>query len=415
MKKTLICFLLTLFVVGQAFAQQQTNSTNTNGIITLDLTQPTTPASFELDANNVWVGTFDNDAPIVFNGGTFSISHFGQNTPWDAWNGFTYSRNADNTEQTNWLTYSFGNMAGGGIKTDAEGHVMRDENGVVIADPNASYLVAYWVAMDLDEFWSPIGPGNSNNIHLNGMFKAVGVYVNNSPWTYFSNISGSGPARALNQEGDFLRLIIHALDGNQERNGSMVVHYLAKFENGTLTQSRNWEWVDLSALGLIGGVDITMESTDNSPTWGMNTPSYFVMDRFTVQTVSSHIQALQEQILTLQADTATLNATIAELMRQLAECQAGGTSNVPSIATPQIEFFPNPTIDRLHIVIPSDARDLFENNTVELFDINGRRVFAQPICQSSIFNGQFTIDMSPFPSGNYILRIGNSVAHIVKQ
>ena len=83
--------------------------------------------------------------------------------------------------------------------------------------------------------------------------------------------------------------------------------------------------------------------------------------------------------------------------------------------TPSLQVFPNPVTDQLHIVIPSEARDLFENNTVEVFDINGRRVLAQPICQLSMTNGQLTIDISHLPNGTYIVRIGNSTVRITKQ
>jgi hypothetical protein len=47
---------------------------------------------------------------------------------------------------------------------------------------------------------------------------------------------------------------------------------------------------------------------------------------------------------------------------------------------------------------------------VELFDMNGRRVYSAPANNSEI-----KIDMSNFQSGNYILRIGNRVARIVIQ
>ena len=245
---------------------------NSSGIITLDLSQPTNPASFTLDANRVWVG---GTSPIVFNNGVFSLSHFSGG--W--WHGFTFSKNAENINQGapgnsgTWIGNDGGNMATGGIKTDAEGSVMRDENGVVMTDSDIPYLVAYWAS-----FFGE----TSLRITLDAVYEAVGVYINTSPWPYWGNISGDGFARPLNQEGDYFRLIIHGLNENLQNNGQTVVHYLAKFENGVLTQSRNWEWVDLSALGEIGGVFFTMESTDSGQ-WGINTAAYFCIDRFQVR------------------------------------------------------------------------------------------------------------------------------------
>ncbi|MCL2416351.1 MAG: T9SS type A sorting domain-containing protein [Bacteroidales bacterium] len=80
-----------------------------------------------------------------------------------------------------------------------------------------------------------------------------------------------------------------------------------------------------------------------------------------------------------------------------------------------VKIYPNPVTDLLHIVIPSNARDL--SATVELFDMNGRRVFSQPIIHYplSTFHLQITIDMTPFPQGVYILRIGNHAVRVVKQ
>jgi len=73
----------------------------------------------------------------------------------------------------------------------------------------------------------------------------------------------------------------------------------------------------------------------------------------------------------------------------------------------QIQFYPNPVTNKLHITHEWQSDDI-----VELFDMNGRRVFSQRI-NSHV--DKFIIDMSVFQHGNYILRIGNQVAKIVKQ
>jgi len=83
-----------------------------------------------------------------------------------------------------------------------------------------------------------------------------------------------------------------------------------------------------------------------------------------------------------------------------------------------LTVYPNPVNYELRIVIPSEARDLFANQTVELFDMNGRRVASTPLSHRSLSGVEgnvFTIDMSPFQPGNYILRIGNHTVKILKQ
>jgi len=122
----------------------------------------------------------------------------------------------------------------------------------------------------------------------------------------------------------------------------------------------------------------------------------------------------------LQDSIGTLNQAIVEwfeitenlldsidwLRQALVDCENSNNTNIVGehVSSP-LQVFPNPVTDKLHITHEWQSGDV-----VELFDMNGRRVFsAQPN------NYQFTIDMTPFPNGTYILRIGNRVAKIVKR
>jgi len=104
------------------------------------------------------------------------------------------------------------------------------------------------------------------------------------------------------------------------------------------------------------------------------------------------------------------------------EDTATNIANIVNAAPLQV--FPNPVTDNLYIVIPSDivipsyttvipsnARDLI----VEIFDVNGRRVFTHPICHLSLVTCHFIVDISHLPNGTYIVRIGNRSTVIVKQ
>ena len=92
-----------------------------------------------------------------------------------------------------------------------------------------------------------------------------------------------------------------------------------------------------------------------------------------------------------------------------------GTNIVEAQCTAPLQVYPNPVTGQLRIV-----HDWQMGDVVELFDMNGRRVFSQRVaveakCILPLQSNIFTIDMSPFPNGNYILRIGNHATKIVKQ
>jgi uncharacterized repeat protein (TIGR02543 family) len=91
------------------------------------------------------------------------------------------------------------------------------------------------------------------------------------------------------------------------------------------------------------------------------------------------------------------------------------TTNIADLMNEQttLQVFPNPTDGKLTVVIPSEARNL--PAIVEIFDMNGKRVYSHPIPRTPNPEQPFSIDMTPFQSGNYILRIGNRVAKVVKQ
>jgi len=267
----------------KAPAKAQLRAANANaGVITLDLSQPTNPATFTLDANGVWTETYnDVDFPFIeFNNSTFIFSHLGagEGDSWGGyyWDGFTYSKNGDNTDYgTDWVNNQWGNMAGGGIKTDAAGNILTD-NGVVLTDPNLPYLLGYWGFMDGYYDYPTL------SVIFDDVYQIKEVYINNCPWAYYGNIHTDGTSTPFTEEGDYFKLFIHGLDENYEDNGKTIEYILAEFKDGVLHQSSNWEKVDLSALGEVGGIYFTMESTDTDPMWGMNTAAYFCMDKLQV-------------------------------------------------------------------------------------------------------------------------------------
>lgn len=313
MKKTITLSWLFVFVVlthlWAAIPQNQ---------ITLDLTKPVNPTSFNfVSGKGNWTETY-NDADysyIKFDKMSFShlIAGAGASYGGYYWDGFTVCSSGDSTNygsagsSESWIANQWGCMAGGGIKTDANGVVLKDANGKVVVEKGLPYLLAYW-----GYYMEASGTHCLQTKFDNGKtYKAVGMYVNNSPWPYYGNLYGDGFSRKLNQEGDYFKLIIHGLDKNLADNGKSVEYILAQFKDGKLTQSPDWEWVDLSALGEIGGMYYTMSTTDADPTYGPNTAVYFCMDKVQVQrssNVTVTMNATSQKIFMVKKGTTdTLN------------------------------------------------------------------------------------------------------------
>lgn len=255
----------------------------------LDLSNPTQPSTIDFDTEKkYWTETY-NDSPtytwLQFQ--NFKLAHLINQKSYGGtyWDGFTLSTSGDNTDysSTGWTGNQWGCMAGGGIKTDQSGAIVTT-NGVVDTEQGIPYLVA--------NYSTYASNGYSNEIKFadGQKYEAVEVYVTNHPWPYYENMNGGMFTRILNQEGDYVKLIANGLDENGNSTGS-ASFYLAKFENGSLTQVTNWEKFDLSALGTIASLYFTIESTDNGDL-GMNTAAYFCMDKLTVKEYTTSIPQL---------------------------------------------------------------------------------------------------------------------------
>jgi len=310
MKKTITTWLFVFVALVNLVATPPQN------VITLDLTHSLNPASLQyVTQKGNWTETY-NDADYSFiDFRHFSFSHLiagaGTSSGGYYWDGFTVCSSGDPTNyqgdgSQGWVANQWGCMAGGGIKTDSNGEILKDEKGNVEVEKGLPYLLAYW-----GYYMETSGTHCLQTVFNDGKtYMAAGVYINNSPWPYYGNINGDGFARKLNQEGDYFKLIIHGLNKNLENNGKTVEHILAQYKDGVLTQSSKWEWVDLSTLGEIGGLYYTMETTDADPLYGPKTAVYFCMDKLQVQKASDvtiTMNALSQKItLTNKATNETV-------------------------------------------------------------------------------------------------------------
>ena len=344
-------------------------ATKSDDIITLDLSQPTNPASFDLDADGVWIHTYSDDYTWIAFNDLFTLSHLippSNSFGGYYWDGFTYSQNGDNSnygssgDSQSWVSKQWGNMAAGGIQTDIAGNILKDEEGVVLTSTDNPYLVACWGYFMEDEYYeNNYLPEPTHNLQIlfsdEKMYEAVGIYVNNHPWPFYGNINGDGFARALDQEGDYFKLLVHGLDENLQNNGQVVEHFLAEYRDGALVQSPDWEWIDLTNLGEVSGIYFTMETTDSDPMWGPNTASYFCMDKLQIR----------------DKDISTATSTDEK---------------------EQISLYPNPVTDYLLVNSP-------QTQTAKLFSISG-----QFIKDINLNKGENRINMEHLPQGSYLLQ-----------
>jgi hypothetical protein len=335
-------YLFTIIMPFPLFAQQ-------SNTIMLNLQEPANPSSFIFTDDGYWAETFNDEDYTFFTSQIFSFSHLieGAGSAYGGfvWNGFTVCNSGDNANYngSGWNDHQWGCMAGGGIKTDAQGNILKDENGEVVVEQGLPYLVGYWNNLIEPEWWH-LGYGNvflDEPTHCfqilldeEDEYEAVGVYVNIHPWTYYANLYGDALSRPLNQAGDYFKLIIHGLNPDGSESEKSVEHFLAKYENSQLTQSTKWEWVDLSSLGKIGGFYCTLESS-NANNYGPLSPMYFCMDKLQVKTSNVGIDELR-------------------------------------ITNYELRVYPNPTRGELRI-----NNEQLTMNNVEVYDVFGRKQKAE--------------------------------------
>ena len=255
--------------------------------ITLDLQNTTTLASNPLAANTHWSETYSEN--VYLESQNFIFSH---RNGWGGsyWDGFTISNHADNADHGNdgsggWIENQWGSMAKGGV--NGEG---------------SNFLVGYWGAYNDGTATNASETSNFAMFNDGKTYKATGVYINNSPWPYYSIKNGDSFARQFVQ-GDYFKIIAKgfAADGTTVTGTSEF--YLADYRSVNPIQwklNKNWEWMDLTALGEVSYIQFTMESTDTGD-YGMNTASLFCMDKLTVQKVNNPGTSTDSQSQTIKA------------------------------------------------------------------------------------------------------------------
>lgn len=244
-------------------------ATAASDIITLDLTNPVTKLEFNAD-NGAWTETYNDDAESI-DSQVFSFVHSSMGA-YKTWWGFTASNKVDNTKQSDFITYQFSNMAEGGIVLNEDGTIKKNEKGSPVVSADVPYIVAYYSAyMSL----RPVDMTFTDGAN----YEAIGVYVNLNSYAYYSVVEGDSYCKPFGDTDKFT-LTIHGVSADNSEKTVDVS--LASGENGDLTATRGWKYVDLTSLGTVNELYFTMSSTD-SGAYGMNTPGYFCLDKLQVR------------------------------------------------------------------------------------------------------------------------------------
>ena len=245
--------------------------------------------------NGVWDGVYGNDS---FEADGFVFSHAAPYGP-GYYEGFLPSRNTDNAnhyDSAGWTANQWGCMAQGGVNLDSGGAFRAD------AIEGKPFLVNYYSAFSSNE--SEYGTSYITMKDTDGcIFKPEGVYVCNSPWGYYGVTAGDGFARPLTTAGDYYKVTFHGVNiksGTTTSVDCYLAEYLHNDRNadGVVNEQDNyvndhWMWCDLTPLGSVDVIYITMDSSDSGD-YGMNTSTIVCLDGLSVMVDTSVKDVLGE-------------------------------------------------------------------------------------------------------------------------
>jgi hypothetical protein len=114
----------------------------------------------------------------------------------------------------------------------------------------------------------------------------AGAYVTNTTYAYLAMRDGDAVAKKFGgptgEDPDWFLLSIHGVTAEREVVGPVEV-YLADFRFSDSAEDyivEDWTWVDLSGLGPVVAIELTISSSDSGE-HGINTPAYFAIDDIT--------------------------------------------------------------------------------------------------------------------------------------
>lgn len=283
-----------LFTLAAALMCGTVGASAASEIVTLDLTHPESTLQFDA-TNGMWTDTY-NDEEVTLDSQLYTFMHSSMSA-WSTWWGWTASNSVNNRPQTNYITYQFSGMPKGGIVLDADGNIKRNAQGAPEVSATVPYMVAYYNAyMSRKPVQMVLNDGMAH--------EAVGCYVALNSYAYYATLFGDGVARAFT-ENDSLTLEVWGV--HESGADTKVEVNLAKNNNGVLSASTGWTYVDLSALGAVNELYFKIRSTDTG-TYGMNTPGYFCMDKLMVKKAAAGAGAASVTVRRMQRQGNTITA-----------------------------------------------------------------------------------------------------------
>jgi len=199
------------------------------------------------------------------------FAHEGEISPWGlTWNGFTPARYAglDYSAVTSWLQHQFQVPTRGGM-----------------SGTGTPYVVAFW---DTQENESTPADDRSCRIYYRQTptsealpFTPKDMHVQLTCYTMHAITDGNDFCRPFD-DGDWLRLTAHGVHADGTEVTTDIL--LADYTGDTPMIADSWTRMELSGLGTITELYFTLSSSDTGR-WGMNTPSYFALDRLTFTAV----------------------------------------------------------------------------------------------------------------------------------
>jgi hypothetical protein len=195
--------------------------------------------------------SFNNNAGA---GGFFSIDGNSFNNSYDptfnAWSGWAISSMTDTTtpDFTNQYSAIPGSGAGG----------------------SQTYAVAYTFGPTSDPF-HPAG----SFINLAAGVNPVSVEVTNTTYAYYTMLNGSQFSAPFTANS-FFRLDVAGYTG-ASGTGTLLGDVTLNLATGTNIVN-TWQTLNLSSLSGAGSLVFGLQSSDNDPVFGMNTPAYVAID-----------------------------------------------------------------------------------------------------------------------------------------
>ncbi len=201
----------------------------------------------------------------------------------------------------------------------------------------------------------------------------LGFYVTNTTYAWKSMKSGDSFAKkfggASGNDPDWFKIIVKGYQNGALKADSSTF-YLADHRFSDNSQDyivKNWQWVDVSNLGVVDSIKILMSSSDYG-SFGMNTPGFFSIDNFT----TSQIAGINEVAL---------------------------NSN--------FNIYPNPVSSEL--VIRSSENVMFERANYKIENILG-----QELMNGTITSNDMKLEVSELANGIYFIQLNGQRVKFVK-